>query len=128
MTRHVLVDDLTPRDWTGPNVEVLTDRIDPEMTATGKAYALSWGPLTREELRTALGDDTETGTCTTALLTLTDLRNGDTLGGMTLLVRDDDPDAEDKLNSAPAYQEIENRLLTLHHLERVQVDFITEEW
>jgi hypothetical protein len=42
MTRHVLVDDLTPRDWTGPNVEVLTDRIDPD----------SWSRCLRVEVPT----------------------------------------------------------------------------
>jgi hypothetical protein len=71
------------------------------MSATDKRFTLSWGPLTREETRTALGDATETGTCTTAVLTLTDRRTGDTLGDMTLIVRDDDPDA--KLTSEPAY-------------------------
>lgn len=98
--------------------------IDP---TTDARFILAWGELHPAQLADTTGDATETGTCSVATLTLIDTTTDEEIDSRDLVVRDDDPEAEAKLNSEPAYQEVEGLLLTLHNLTRAQVE-ITTAW
>lgn len=92
-------------------------------------YELQWGELTATLISDATGDQGEEGTCSVATLTLIDHAGDEEeeLGSETLMVRDDDPQAEQKLNDSPAYEAVEDKLLTRFGLTRAQAQ-VTTRW
>lgn len=94
---------------------------------TDKPFALVWGELHSALVSDVTGDATETGTCMVATCTLINAGTDEELGSRDLVVRDDDPSAMDTLNDSPAYEYIEDLLLTIHNLNRADVE-ITTSW
>lgn len=94
-------------------------------TVSNKRFALAWGELHPALLSEFTGDATETGTCSVTVLTLVDTTTDEEIDSLEVVVRDDDPHAEANLNSEPAYQAVEDTLLTIHGLTRASVEITT---
>lgn len=88
-------------------------------------FALVWGELATVSAASVSGDLTDTGTVSAATVSLVDLLTGTEIDSRSLAVRDDDPEAEAKITSEPAFQEVEDRLLRAHDINREEVDIVT---
>lgn len=86
-------------------------------------YELAWSEPWNGQVADLTNDATEEGTAYAQTLTLIDHeQDDDEVDGLILMVRDDDPDQENKINGGRVHREFEDLMLARNHLSRSQVE------
>ncbi len=81
-------------------------------------YVLEWTDWTHSPLSEVMNDETLTGSGLVSSLTLINNETEEEIDSRCLVISDDDPEAEEKVNGEFIYRDLEDTLLTIHNIAR----------